>query len=329
MERWEQVKETQPLAAQMLMNSYEKDRMAHAYLFYGHRGTGKREAARLLSKTLFCPNVEGAEPCQECRECRRIDSGNHPDLHWIKPDGASIKKEQILNLQKEFTYTGLESDRKVYVIESSDLMTANAANRILKFLEEPGRDTTAILLTENSEAIIQTIRSRCQQIAFQPLNQDRMRDYLIEEGVSRSNAFLLSALTNNTEEALEMLEGDWFANVRKLVIQLTEVLQSKPNEALLFVNHQWMPYFSEKDNMQRGLDVLMLWYKDMLYEHVGRDESIVFIQEKDKREQAMMRWSRTQVTACMSGIMEAKRHIHQNVHPTLVMEQLTLQLQRC
>ncbi|SIS62378.1 DNA polymerase III subunit delta' [Salimicrobium flavidum] len=329
MERWEQLKETQPLAAQMLTNSYEKDRMAHAYLFYGHRGTGKREAARLLAKTLFCPNVKDSEPCQECRECRRIDSGNHPDLHWIEPDGASIKKEQVLNLQKEFTYTGLESDRKVYVIEAADLMTVNAANRLLKFLEEPSRDATAILLTENSEAIIQTIRSRCQQIAFQPLNQNKMRDYLIAEGVSRSNAFLLSALTNNVEEALEMLEGDWFANVRKLVIQLTEVLQSKPNEALLFVNHQWMPHFSEKDTLQRGLDVLMLWYKDMLYEHLGREESIVFIQEKDKREHAMMRWSRAQVTACMSGIMEAKRHINQNVHPTLVMEQLTLQLQRC
>ncbi|SDY35583.1 DNA polymerase III subunit delta' [Salimicrobium album] len=329
MERWSQLKETQPLAAQMLINSYDKDRMAHAYLFYGHRGTGKREAARLLAKTLFCPYTADTEPCQECRECRRIDSGNHPDLHWIIPDGASIKKEQILELQKEFTYTGLESDRKIYVVESADLMTVNASNRLLKFLEEPGRDTTAILLTENSEAILQTIRSRCQQIAFQPLNHERMRNYLMEEGISKSNAFLLSELTNNAEEAKEMLEGDWFANARKLVIQLTEVLQSKPNEALLFVNHQWMPHFSEKDTLQRGLDVLMLWYKDILHEHLAREEAVVFIQEQEKREQAMMRWSRAQVTSCMSGIMEAKRHIHQNVHPTLVMEQLTLQLQRC
>ncbi|SDJ72064.1 DNA polymerase III subunit delta' [Salimicrobium halophilum] len=329
MERWGQLKETQPLAAQMLMNSYKRDRMAHAYLFYGHRGTGKREAARLLAKTLFCPNVIDTEPCQECRECRRIDSGNHPDLHWVKPDGASIKKEQILTLQKEFTYTGLESDRKVYVIEAADLMTVNASNRLLKFLEEPSRETTAILLTENSEAIIQTIRSRCQQLAFQPLNQEKMKHFLMEQGISTSNASILSALTNNGEEALEMLEGDWFANARKLVIQLTEVLQSKPNEALLFVNHQWMPHFSDRDTLQRGLDVLMLWFKDMLHEHLGREEAVVFIQEKEKRERAMMRFSRTQVTACMARIMEAKRHIHQNVHPTLVMEQLTLQLQRC
>ncbi|WP_347861781.1 DNA polymerase III subunit delta' [Salimicrobium sp. PL1-032A] len=329
MERWGQLKETQPLVAQMLMNSYKRDRMAHAYLFYGHRGTGKREAARLLAKTLFCRNVTDAEPCHECRECRRIDSGNHPDLHWVKPDGASIKKEQILTLQKEFTYTGLESDRKVYVIESADLMTVNASNRLLKFLEEPSRETTAVLLTENSESIIQTIRSRCQQLAFHPLNQEKMKHFLMEEGVSKSNASILSALTNNGEEALEMLEGDWFANARKLVIQLTEVLQSKPNEALLFVNHQWMPHFSDRDILQRGLDVLMLWFKDMLHEHLGREESVVFIQEKEKRERAMMRFSRTQVTACMARIMEAKRHIHQNVHPTLVMEQLTLQLQRC
>ncbi|KHE68041.1 DNA polymerase III subunit delta' [Halobacillus sp. BBL2006] len=328
MQTWKDMKEIQPLAGQMLMNSFKKDRISHAYLFQGNRGTGKKEMSLLFAKSIFCKNRDGAEPCQECRDCKRIDSGNHPDLHWIEPDGQSIKKEQILHLQKEFTYTGMESNRKVYIIVDADRMTVNASNRLLKFLEEPSQQTTAMLLTESGQTILDTIRSRCQLLAFQPLNSKRVEEKLIHEGVSESNAKILAALTNNLSEALEMNEDEWFANVRKLVIQLIEVLQNKPNEGLLFINHQWMPHFKERKHLQRGLDVLMLWFQDVINQYLDREDSIVFVTEREKLDQATMRWSRQASAQCLSYILEAKRKINQNVHPNLVMEQLTLQLQR-
>ncbi|SFG37549.1 DNA polymerase III, delta prime subunit [Halobacillus alkaliphilus] len=328
MQTWTEMKEIQPLAAQMLMNSFHKDRISHAYLFQGNRGTGKREMSILFAKSIFCKFREGAAPCQSCRDCNRIDSGNHPDLHWIEPDGQSIKKEQILHLQKEFTYTGLESNRKVYIIVDADRMTTNASNRLLKFLEEPSQQTTAMLLTESGQTMLDTIRSRCQLLAFQPLNPERVESKLIEEGVSQSNAKILASLTNNLTEAMEINDDDWFANVRKLVIQLIEVLQNKPNEGLLFINHQWMPHFKERQQLQRGLDVLMLWFQDVINYYLDRENSIVFTTEREKLEQAAMRWSRQSAAQCLSYILEAKRKINQNVHPNLVMEQLTLQLQR-
>ncbi|RDY66430.1 DNA polymerase III subunit delta' [Halobacillus trueperi] len=328
MQTWTQMKDIQPLAAQMLMNSFKKDRISHAYLFQGNRGTGKRELSILFAKSIFCKNREGAEPCQSCRDCHRIDSGNHPDLHWIEPEGQSIKKEQILHLQKEFTYTGLESNRKVYIIVDAEKMTVNASNRLLKFLEEPNQQTTAMLLTESGPTILDTIRSRCQLLAFQPLNPLLVREKLVEEGVSESNARLLSSLTNNLTEALEMNEDEWFANVRKLVIQLIEVLQNKPNEGLLFINHQWMPHFKERTQLQRGLDVLMLWFQDVINQLLDREESIIFTTERENLNQAAMRWSRQSAARSLTDILEAKRKINQNVHPNLVMEQLTLQLQR-
>src|SRR5690625_5027570 len=88
----------------------------------------------------------------------------------MEHDGQSIKIEQIRDLQKEFSYSGLESTRKVYVISGADTLTVNAANRLLKFLEEPSKTTTAMMLTDNSQSIIPTVRSRCQIIALQPLN---------------------------------------------------------------------------------------------------------------------------------------------------------------
>ncbi|WP_173918034.1 DNA polymerase III subunit delta' [Halobacillus sp. Marseille-Q1614] len=325
---WNEMRELQPLVAQMLVNSFKKDRISHAYLFQGDKGTGKKEMGTLFAKSIFCKEKDGAEPCQQCRDCRRIDSGNHPDLHWISPDGQSIKKDQILNLQKEFSYTGLESNRKVYIIADADKMTTNASNRLLKFLEEPSRQTTAMLLTENSQAILNTIRSRCQILAFQPLNSDRIVQQLEEQGVSASNAKMLASLTNNLSEADELSNDEWFANARKLVIQLVEVLLNKPQEGLLFISHQWMPHFKERQQLQMGLDILMLWYHDLIHHNLGREQAIVFTQEKEKRNQAALRWSRQSVTKALSLILEAKRKIDQNVHPTLVMEQLTLQLQR-
>ncbi|MFC7061744.1 DNA polymerase III subunit delta' [Halobacillus seohaensis] len=328
MSSWMDIKELQPLVAQMLTNSFKKDRVSHAYLFQGDRGTGKREMSTLFAKSIFCKEREEAEPCQECRDCKRIDSGNHPDLHWVSPSGQSIKKEQILELQKEFTYTGLESNRKVYIIVDADRMTANAANRLLKFLEEPSQQTTAMLLTENSQSILDTIRSRCQLLAFQPLNPERVEQQLEAQGVSTSNAKILASLTNNLKEAEELNDDDWFANVRKLVIQLIGVLLNKPNEGLLFINHQWMPHFKERQQLQIGLDVLMLWFHDLINQYLDRQQAIIFQQEKEKRDQAVLRWSRQSAAQSLSLILEAKRKINQNVHPTLVMEQLTLQLQR-
>src|SRR5690625_4179741 len=180
MKTWSEVAKIQPLASKIITHSIIKNRISHAYLIQGERGTGKEAIALLLAKGLFCEHRQGVEPCQICNICKRIESGNHPDVHWIQPDGRSIKTEQIENLQKEFTYSGLESSQKVYIIIGSDTLTLNAANRILKFLEEPGKQTTAIMLTENSQSIIPTIRSRCQVIDLQPLNPLLFRYQLIE-----------------------------------------------------------------------------------------------------------------------------------------------------
>src|SRR5699024_1541278 len=171
MNTWRRMRETQPIASQILINSIENNRLSHAYLIQGTRGTGKRSFARLLAKTLYCTQREGVEPCHACNYCQRIKSGNFPDVYWIKPDGQSIKINQIENLQKEFTYASFETEQKVYVIEDAHTLTVNASNRILKFLEEPKQRTVAIILTENIQSIIPTIRSRCQILDLKPLKR--------------------------------------------------------------------------------------------------------------------------------------------------------------
>ncbi|MFE5278853.1 DNA polymerase III subunit delta', partial [Bacillus cereus] len=182
----------------MLKNSIKKGRLAHAYLFEGMRGTGKKDVSLLLSKSLFCTQpVDGYMPCEVCHNCKRINSGNHPDIHIVEPDGASIKKQQIQMLQEEFAKTGVESKKKVYTIVHADRMTVNAANSLLKFLEEPTSETTAILLTEQTQKILPTILSRCQIVTFKQLSSEHLIQKLVERGVSEKKAPIIAQLTNN------------------------------------------------------------------------------------------------------------------------------------
>lgn len=118
----------------------------HIYLLESREQA--KEIALQLTKSYFCRERTGAEPCNQCADCKRIEKGNHPDVHMVEPDGASIKKHQVEFLQKEFNYRGMETSHKMYIIDEADKMTASAANSLLKFLEEPESPTLAILLTE-------------------------------------------------------------------------------------------------------------------------------------------------------------------------------------
>ncbi|SDC56183.1 DNA polymerase III, delta prime subunit [Pelagirhabdus alkalitolerans] len=328
MVNWQQISETQPVASKMLTQMIKQDRVAHAYLIQGDAGTNSREIAKLLTKSIVCRYTRDANPCQACADCHRIDSGNHPNMHWIEPDGLSIKTEQVATLKKEFTYAGVESNEKVYVISEADRMTTNAANRLLKFLEEPGEKTTAILLTENSYGILDTILSRTQVISLRPLSHMEIERVLIEEGMTADNARLFSIVTNDLTKARELDQDEWFAQARKLVVQLMSILRANQDEALLFIEKNWLDHFKDRDQLDRGLDLLLLWFKDIIYLHVENEDALVFKANQEDVNACLWHYSRQDATHILAQIMNAKRELLQNVHPTLVMEELTLQMQR-
>ncbi|WP_077620136.1 DNA polymerase III subunit delta' [Bacillus sinesaloumensis] len=324
---WEQLQEYQPLVIKTVENSLKKDRVAHAYLFEGSRGTGKKEVGFLLAKSLFCQHPNGHKPCNECTNCRRISSGNHPDVHIIEPDGLSIKKWQIQALQEEFSKTGVESNRKVYLINHADKMTSNAANSLLKFLEEPSSQTVAILLTEQIHRMLNTILSRCQVLTFRPLAPKVIHDQLVAEGISSTIASLVSHTTNNIEEARELSEDAWFGQSRSIVIQLYEVMVTRPTHAFFFVQDQWLPHFKEKEQLSFGLDILLLIYKDLLYIQLGNEEKLIFHDQIASFKQHALQTSTRRVSDQIAAVLEAKRRLYTNMNPHLLMEQLVIKLQ--
>jgi DNA polymerase III subunit delta' len=325
--KFEELQSFQPVVLQMLQNSIMKNRVAHAYLFEGEKGTRKKEVSMLFAKALLCERQKDGKACEECNNCRRINNGNHPDLHLVEPDGLSIKKEQIKSLQEEFSKTGVESKKKIYIIVHSDKMTVNAANSLLKFLEEPLADTTAILITENIHRILPTILSRCQTVSFKPLPKEHLTKQLVDEGIQPHMASMAANLTNRYEEAVEICQNEWFAQARIIVLKLYEVLQKSAFQAMVKIQEDFVQHFKEKDQVDRALDLLLLIYKDLLQIQLGKEEQLVYPDQKEKWKSNALQVSTNRLSTSMTAILEAKRKLNANMNSQLLVEQLMLKLQ--
>ncbi|WP_246945991.1 DNA polymerase III subunit delta' [Bacillus pinisoli] len=323
---WDDISLQQPIIAKMLTNSIKKNRLAHAYLVEGKKGTGKKEIAKFLAKSLFCKDLkDGIHPCHICINCKRIESGNHPDVHFIEPDGLSIKKQQIQHLQEEFSKTGVESKKKFYIINHADKMTINASNSLLKFLEEPNQETTAVLLTEQVNKMLDTIISRCQILSTKAVQKSVLTEQLIGEGINPLIAKVVVQLTNSIDEAQNLAQDDWFAESRKIVLQLCEVLDSP--SSLFYIQDKWLSHFKEREQTEVGLDLLLLYYRDVLSIMIGEEEAVVYRDVIDHLKQRALQVSRKSVVEKMAAILEAKKRLNANVQGQLMMEQLVLNLQ--
>ncbi|MGJ9385872.1 DNA polymerase III subunit delta' [Salipaludibacillus sp. CF4.18] len=327
MKTWEDIGETQSTIAKILKNSVLKNRLSHAYVFEGGRGTGKKNVAVLLAKTFFCKEKLEAEPCQQCRDCKRIDSGNHPDIHLIQVDGSSIKVDQIRELKKDLSLRGMESRKKFYIVEETEKMTPAAANSILKFLEEPDGEALAILLTTHVQRILPTVLSRSQVLSFAPLPPDKFIEKLVENSIPEKDARVISQITSDLEEGIQLCQDNWFAQARSKVIQLTDEVSLRPKNAFITLQEEWMPFFKEKSEIQLGIDLIMIWYRDVIRMQVDQTNQLVYIDQEDKLQDQALKLSQRKLGNNLQAVMDAKRRLDANTAPQLLMEQLLLRLQ--
>lgn len=163
----------QEQGVQLLQRSLQRGRLAHAYLFTGHQLDQLEALARTLAQTLNCLKpVEAAgvaiDCCGKCLNCRKIEHGNHADVHWVLPESKSrvIVIEQMRELMQEINLKPTEAEFKVAVIVAADRLNANAANAFLKTLEEPPPRSVLILLSTEPQRLLETIRSRCLRLSF-------------------------------------------------------------------------------------------------------------------------------------------------------------------
>ena len=177
---------------QIIDNSFKSNKISHAYIYEGEQGSGLLEAAMYFAKKLLCLSEE--KPCETCGNCKKINNSTHTNLIIIKPIQNVIRKDQINSLIHEIQMTSLTDKSRIYVISEAEKMNRSAANTILKFLEEPHPDNYVLLLTENSNMLLDTIVSRSQLIRFKRINKTVLVNNLKADGIDEDMAYILSEI---------------------------------------------------------------------------------------------------------------------------------------
>lgn len=304
---------------EQLQHTVASDRIAGAYLFVGPTGVGKETVARYFAQLIFCQ--QEAQPptvCGACLACRKVDSGNHPDLQFIRPDGSELKIGQIRELQKQIIYEPLEANRKVYILTDVDRMNDPAENALLKTLEEPPASSVLILLTSNIRVLLPTTRSRCQILQFHPMSPQELTEILVEKfSVAPEQATTLAIAADGAiGKALARLEkGDVLSEEVPEILRATD-----PLAAFRLAEHF-------KDNPET-LGELVTWYRDLLFLQQGApSDFITHIYSVEELQRIVPRYSHLRIQQAIQTVFDTKSLIENtNTNATLALEVMCLKL---
>jgi DNA polymerase III subunit delta' len=315
----------QAAAKQLLQNGLRQDKLSHAYIFSGPVGTGRSEMALALAKAIYCKNSID-DSCGECLECRKVEHHNHPDLHVVEPEGASIKIEQIRDLQKEFAYRATASGTKIYILHHAEKMTVQAANSLLKFLEEPTSRVVAILITENGNALLPTIQSRAQWISFTPMVRDEMVIALLQEGHPALLVQPAVHLTAGLQAARELICANWFAEMRSVVLQLAKETLTRFPSSMITVQ-QKIVKTELADHVSSLFDLLILWFKDMVQLRLERRDKLVYNDQLDWMGSLAFSRDVSDWVRMMEQAVDLQKRLRFNANSQLVIEKMLVEMQ--
>lgn len=249
-----EISEIQPELFQQFSRIVQQKRLSHAYLFAG--GFGSFELAVWLGQACFCdsPSADGL-PCLTCRSCRLVADFDFSDFHLVEPEGQTIKANQIRELGEVFSQSSVEGGKKMVLIRQADKMNATAANSLLKSMEEAAEDTHIILLSDNENLILPTIRSRAQLIKF-PKNLTYMQAVFEQAGLLKSQATLLSQISRSIDEGLELSGNAWYQEGVKKLSHWVELALSRPDDAYLYLANL-LESFDDKNKQKIALEIIL------------------------------------------------------------------------
>lgn len=308
-----------------LKRAIETGQVSHAYIFSGEKGTGKHRLAQAFAETLQCTG-EGEHPCGECHSCRQAISGNHPDIIYVRHEKpASIGVEDIREqLTGDIQIRPYNGKYKIYIIQDAEKMTVQAQNAILKTIEEPPEYAVILLLTTNEQIFLDTIRSRCVLLSLKPVQDQKVKAYLMEElQIPDYQADICVAFAQgNIGKAVRLASSEDFTAIKASAMQLLRNAGKMEISELIDYVKEVQEY---KLSIQDYLDILALWYRDMVYFKATRDiDGIVFRDEIRTIRETVSLCSYEGVEEVMKAIENAKARLSANVNFDLTMELLFL-----
>lgn len=311
----------QEKAKRLIARSLAADRVPHAYIFKGVEGVGKRLFAKGVAAAVNCRDKSRIGACGKCTSCKKIRSMNHPDYIEIRAEKGVIKIDQVRKMCRELCYPPYESEMRVVLLEDVHTMRREAANSLLKTLEEPPRNNLLILTAEASQDLLATLTSRCQVVPFVQLSITDTVAILVQHGVDRETAQLLARLSEGSPgKALLFQQTEMVSLWRELVSYLSDP-QVEPDRdvgGLLLLAEKMAQL---KDEVISLLGLLRIWIRDLLLDD---DQGSIIMMEDGP---PVKDWSSSELFAKLQAIDRAEQELFRNCNRNLVCEVLLFKLQ--
>jgi len=289
-----------------------------AYLFEGPPGAGKLALATFFARLLLCKAATPAGPCGRCHDCHLLAAGageggriSHPDLHWVEADGGRIKIDAVRELRAALALSANEGGRRVGLLPEAEKLRVEAANALLKTLEEPPPGAVLILVASAAELLPRTLRSRTLRLRFAPWTEDAVRAQLVAEGVAEDDATLAAALGGASPDAARAWAERSLDEAREMRALLAGIGALGATELLDFAETFRKPGEAGRERARLFLEVEAAH---------ARASAAAAVEAGDAR--ALARW-----LDAFDAAARARRELDaRNLNPQLVVEGLLLDL---
>jgi DNA polymerase-3 subunit delta' len=262
----------QEKAIAVLRNALRNGRLAHAYLFIGPEGVGKRLTALTLAKSMNCQSPpQPADSCEKCPSCIKINTSNHADVILVEPEGEVMKIGQVRDMQKRLRFRPMEGGRRACILDSADRLNDEASNALLKTLEEPPGETHLFLITARPHRLLPTILSRCQWVKFKPLSPGHIAQILqSSHGLDPEKAHFYASLAGGSAGQAEALSSRVDFQKRLDWLRLFSSLRKKTSEEIFEICERMA---REEEEIQNLLELWKIWVRDLVVFKTGGEDS--------------------------------------------------------
>ncbi len=313
----------QDIAIRVLKNIIARKQARGTYLFLGPDGVGKRTAGVEFAKAINCEK-NSQDACDDCVSCNKIESGNHPDVFCIFPEGPSdsIKIEKIRDIIYQASLKPYEAKKRVFVINEAETATLEAQNAFLKLLEEPPESHIMILIASSLAGLLPTVLSRCKILRFNLLSRELVQEFLMTHDIEQEEAVLFSHMAmGSIGRALSFKENDLISRrnqvvndffFRKSALLREDVLKGQIDE-----------------DIEETLYILLCWYRDLFVSKFTQEESqILNIDRFSEISSYSNRFTKDKLEQDLFSIMKTIEYTRRNVNPKIALFNLAVDLKR-
>ena len=308
-----------------LQNAIQSNKVSHAYLFQGEPGSGKGMMADAFAMTLQC-SENGTDACGHCHSCRQAVGRNHPDIIYVtheKPGSIGVDdiRDQLVGDVMIKPYNG---KYKIYIVEEAEKMTPQAQNALLKTLEEPPAYAVILLLTTNASVLLDTIRSRCVLLNLKPVPDEKVRRYLMEhlEIPDYQAEICVAFAQGSIGKAVTLASSENFNAIKASAMHLMSTVKEKDINDVINTVKEVQQY---KVDIRDYLDILAVWFRDVLYFKATRDvDGVIFKDQLKNIRKSASTSSYEGLEQILNAIQTAKTRLDANVNFDLTMELLFL-----